>query len=925
MLMHCPHCQNDLSDDARYCAKCGRSVEIATRVDIRQDVEHNLGRVIGVQTQAIHGDVYGGDVYEVQVYALTDAGRDGSWRRFLQENTPPYRSLSPYTARDRILFKGRDEDIRQVVGRVGAQRVVVLYGQTGVGKTSLLAAGVIPQLVKYGALVVNVQDYLQPAETIRAALTASSEQLRFPLPAGRSLPALISALKDATSGTLVLVLDQFERFFEPSLGSDQREAFVEGLAESLRAVEPECLRVVLAVHEDTLARLGDLQADLPDLLRSPVQLLPLSRQQAKMAIQQPLEELNYPVSFVGGLVDDCLLPDLDDLTPDVPGQIHPPHLQVVCRWLYEAASRRHPPLIDAQLYIDEAKGADGITARYLEETLRTRLAGERSLAERALTVMASPGSSRWVAPGQLAGNGASPDRLRKVLERLVETGLLARRAVDGRHQYSFVSQTVLDEVRRLVGPEVERRYQAGDELERIWSAWLVRDALATRGQLRYLSETAAHLRPRPVKTLLLLRSAVARDEPPDPWLAWLGEEGGGPLIRQLEEPEAAVGGTRVGRSTQNKAELLLGLRDASLPGQPANEGGRYGPVAWSAVAGRDPVTRQAAALALAVPYQSGALERLEAALQAGPAGWKRRRRRAELRGTLADARPEIETMNAGLPPMDRASVWLWRVRRRLFRDRHRITALTLGAAIGAGLGLGLLRAVTAAVTRMTVGLHFAMNSYWGALLGAALVCGMALAGPLLLSRPGEAEETRTAEHSPPRPGRRSAALAAGLGTLFFGTVHLLLAWLLGLSAAGSSPARVLLVIALGYLAGLGLALALYGQPQAGRRMGMGRWLLRLGVAVVALVGAQAVFMAAEDTGGSISIVWPAGRYGASLGQYALTWWQQLMSRFPQWPDAVALIDAGLVGIVLAIGTTAGLLLAAKWLARWRSLVARAGE
>jgi hypothetical protein len=226
---------------------------------------------------------------------------------------------------------------------------------------------------------------------------------------------------------------------------------------------------------------------------------------------------------------------------------------------------------------------------------------------------------------------------------------------------------------------------------------------------------------------------------------------------------------------------------------------------------------------------------------------------------------------------------------------------------------------------MTVGLHFAMNSYWGALLGAALTSGMALAGPLLLSRPGEAEETRTAGRTPPRPDRRSAALAAGLGALFFGTVHLLLAWLLGLSAASSSPARVLLVIALGYVAGLGLTLALYGQPRAGWRLGIGRWLLRLGVAVVALVGAQAVFMAAEDTGGSISIVWPASRYGASLGQYALAWWQQLIGRFPRWPDAVALVDAGLVGIVLTIGTTAGLLLAAKWLARWRSLVARAGE
>ncbi len=920
--MNCPKCAyQNLPKGADFCPGCGTPMEIVagvqTLVQVRQDVEQNLGNVIGVQTQAIQGDVYGGDIYQVQVYALSEAGRVASWRRFIEKKTPPYKFLSPYTARDQVLFKGRDDEIKQVVRQIGEQRLLVVYGQAGVGKTSLLAAGVIPELIQWGALVVHIQDYLQPVETIRAALAASTGQLRIALPDDPSLPTLVRAVSDATQGTLVLVFDQFERLLEPSMETDRRTALIAGLAESLQAIEPERLRLIIAVQQDTLGHLGELQDDLPELLRSPIQLLPLSHRQAQRAIQEPLKELDYPVSYVGDLVSGFLVPDLDDLTPEVLGWIHPPHLQIVCHWLYQAARERYPPLIDTELYVHEAKGADGIMARYMEETLRMRLAGERVLAERALATMASPGAGRWVAPEQLPRNGASPERLRDVLEHLVETGFLVRRAVNGRHEYGFASQTVAREVRRLAGPEVERRYQAEDELERIWSAWLARDALATRGQLRYLAKAGIHLMPRAVKALLLLRSAVARDEPAGPWLAWLRSDKGRALIRQLEEPDAADLTRHSSRSDLNKAALLLGLPDVTLPDRPEDGRGPFGPVAWSAVSHPDPITRQTATLALTAPDRYAALDRLDWALRTGLQGWRRRQRRAELRGTLADGDPEMEKLVSDLPPLDRTWVWLWRVRRRIFRDRHRIAGLTLGGAIGAGLGLGLLRAVIAALTPQgMVGIQFAMYFYWAAILGAALSLGMALAESLLLSRPEEASETPAIWRAPLHPDRRPAVVAAVLGTLFFWTGHAIVTFFnsspfLSLSSITSitEPLRVLTV----FVAGLGLSVALYGQPRIGYPLGIVRWLLRLGTAVLSFVLTERVFIAAKRKAPSLNIVWGEKLYRAEFRDYVM------------WSKHLALLDAALVGIVLTIGITAGLVLAADWLARWRALVDRASD
>src|SRR4051794_38078087 len=70
----------------------------------------------------------------------------------------PYRSLASFGPEDRALFVGRDDDIGVFVERLDdpRTRIIFLHGQSGVGKSSFLLAGVIPLLedesLGYGVL-----------------------------------------------------------------------------------------------------------------------------------------------------------------------------------------------------------------------------------------------------------------------------------------------------------------------------------------------------------------------------------------------------------------------------------------------------------------------------------------------------------------------------------------------------------------------------------------------------------------------------------------------------------------------------------------------------------------------------------------------------------------------------------------------------
>lgn len=226
-----------------------------------------------------------------------------------------YPGVKPFEADEQALFFGRDRDIQDLCDMIRVEKLSVLFGKSGYGKSSILNAGVLPRL--RGTMLpieVRLGEYLpgqslSPVETLLRKLaergspnTAMSFLQQLPV----SLWTQFKQTGGAPSGGFLLVFDQFEEFF--SYPAEQQRAFREQLAELLNEELPEAVRelartldreqrralaapvdvrVLLAVRSDRLHELDRLKDQLPGILHKRYELRALSREQAREAIIGP--------------------------------------------------------------------------------------------------------------------------------------------------------------------------------------------------------------------------------------------------------------------------------------------------------------------------------------------------------------------------------------------------------------------------------------------------------------------------------------------------------------------------------------------------------------------------------------------------------------------------------------------------------------
>jgi WD40 repeat protein len=365
----------------------------------------------------------------------------------------PYMGLVPYGEEDAEFFFGRSEEKQVVIGNLRAARLTILYGPSGVGKTSLLQAGVLHDL--RGQVRDNVAAGRAPF-----AICAFRAWREDPLPAvvkavhaacteasgGEELPAwtvdmpLVQTVREWTQQvrTLLVVLDEFQDYFLYHRDENGEGTF--GF-EFPRLVNEANLRVhfLLSLREDAWARLDRFTGQIPRLFANYLRVEHLDRDGGREAIVRPLEQWNAvcatadeAVTIEPELVDAVLTEveigkvlvegaetGLGTVARPDESRIEAPYLQLVLNRLWVEERRADSHVLRLQT-LQRLGGARRIISTHLDTTMAAFPERDQDVAARAFRFLVTPSGAKIAhRAGDLAELTEVPsERLDPVLDRL---------------------------------------------------------------------------------------------------------------------------------------------------------------------------------------------------------------------------------------------------------------------------------------------------------------------------------------------------------------------------------------------------------------------------------------------------------------------------------------------------------------------------
>ncbi|YAF94009.1 MAG: NACHT and WD repeat domain-containing protein [Nodularia sp. CChRGM 3473] len=175
----------------------------------------------------------------------------------------PYKGLMRFNATDRDYFFGRDKLIARLLNAVNNSSFSVVLGASGSGKSSVVRAGVIPELQKSLTVEQRFCNFIftprqHPFESLYQCLQNEEKDYRFTETqaaiarqvSSQTLQELIHTLKKPHERWLFFI-DQFEELFTNGSDAEMRQCFIDGLVQVANAGD-SMLRIVLAMRADFL-------------------------------------------------------------------------------------------------------------------------------------------------------------------------------------------------------------------------------------------------------------------------------------------------------------------------------------------------------------------------------------------------------------------------------------------------------------------------------------------------------------------------------------------------------------------------------------------------------------------------------------------------------------------------------------------------
>lgn len=415
----------------------------------------------------------------------------------------PFKFLDAYTVRDKGAFFGREMEQRRLIELLFRSRLVVVYGASGTGKSSLVQCGLANVLAPadYFPVLLRRRDHL-----IRS-LRASLGEILGEVDPTATPAELVAHLAQVSMRPVYLLFDQFEELFISGSADEQQEFFA--LLKALYQSSVPC-KLVLVLREEYLAFLYSYENLLPTLFDFRLRVEPMSERNLREVIVGTCTgasiELIDPEQTVRLILEN---------NQNARSTFQLPYLQVYLDRLWRSAREadaRETVAFDPPL-VERVGAIDDVLERFLDEQKAAVGAAftpaDRPAVGRVLEAFVTDEGTRQeqTLVGLEGSAGLESALLRKILDELEKARLL--RQEDGRYELAHDSLAKVVDKNR----SAEQR-QVNDVLRRLKDQYRV---------YRRERESADLLTPRRLAEIQLVEEALRPEldrSTPDAGAVW---------------------------------------------------------------------------------------------------------------------------------------------------------------------------------------------------------------------------------------------------------------------------------------------------------------------------------------------------------------------------------------------------------------------
>jgi WD40 repeat protein/class 3 adenylate cyclase len=289
----------------------------------------------------------------------------------------PYKGLASFDAADAAYFFGRERLVGELAARIVQVGLLGVVGASGSGKSSLVAAGLLPSL--QAGLLPGSERWqsivFRPGEHPMAEMAAAVAPVVPATPGGNALEAAMDAV--GPEGRLVVAVDQFEEVFTICADDDERDAFIDAVTRAATRW-PERIAIVLTIRDDFYGRCAPHRELAELLIANHVLLPPMTGDELRRAVELPAQRarLRVEAALVEALVGEVA---------DEPGGL--PLLSAAMVELWQARE-------DGWLRMDAYEGTGGVrgaVARLAEASYQQLTDAEREVVRRMFLRLSGTG------------------------------------------------------------------------------------------------------------------------------------------------------------------------------------------------------------------------------------------------------------------------------------------------------------------------------------------------------------------------------------------------------------------------------------------------------------------------------------------------------------------------------------------------------